>query len=621
MLNHRHPAQFERVAPRMFVPLLLLALGCGSSTAPEPPGYDARLQLSADCTEFAELMSWYEAAFQNKSSGYRANRMAEFQEHLTVPEHRQSERFLAAAEKIFALEKVNTMQFSPKIAEGIVLLARREGHPEAREWVEGFSTQAFLGKINVLSRLGSYAYRVPAREAPSAELIERVEPLIDELESFGQPFDDQTTREFVTYSLRGRFPRLLEHLRAGMPPKGEAFGPASNRTGAAEHPQVLWGAVRVFDGLFSKSGECQVEWAKFVPWLDVVRECTSGRAAAAELIALARHGVERDLEFVIERARTIPDSTHAAAMAWAEKATKSRYLPNVKLLLALKAGDTPDGRATIAQWVTDHVTEDGRDQGESLGGGVQKDPRLALARRLLGAIGGDGQAVVRSGLEPAASWPLELLAVETLGPTEPELVAKRLNAHLDGSGYQRFPAAGPRDRVLTAARQVLAKAPRNPEIDGFLLRLLSHPRSADRSAVVTLCRERLGERGLVDAVFQLMSTKSEYSQEEYAIFVETLGSVQGVEAHVLSNLERELDAKGRPEDILWILKVLALDLLDQHSSKAALPVLERMAGDTGSYRSLDMTRSTGSSEAKVARTETIRFADRVASLVRRLDGR
>ncbi|MEM7234161.1 MAG: hypothetical protein AAF517_18430, partial [Planctomycetota bacterium] len=517
--------------------VLGIVSGCGGSSRPD--SYAKRLTLDPSSSDFDALMAWYEQEIAAGNETVQRNLGLEFQEYLAMSSYRTAPRFVAAAKKIFALRKIDE-KITPQLVQGVVQLARHSGHPEAREWIDGYSTRYWSGAGPILTSIGYLANSVSPGEAPSSAQSEKVASLLDEFENFGVKLQDATTRTFVRHALRGRFPRLLEHLQVGMPPSGEVFGPAKDRKVSGEHSQMLEGALAVFDSFFDKKGEFiakkdrkPIGWKDYAPWLDVVRKHTSGRAAAAEGIAIARFGLDRDPSNVLTRFRSLPEPSLTALGSWVSEEGESKLRPEVKRLLEFSDLSTSEGRNGLAGWVTQFVTEDGKVLGDDplVGGDKGWSPktqrRYGTVVKLLEALGPDGKALARLGFEPDAAWLVQLLAVETFSASEPGVVARSLNARIDGAADPKKPIARAPDRVLTAARSRLGAAP-GEEVDGFFLRLLSLSRSSDRAGVIAKCKERLGDKGFVEAVYRYMSGKKRYSQSEYDVFLETLNGISGV---------------------------------------------------------------------------------------------
>ncbi|MEM9801311.1 MAG: hypothetical protein AAGA20_13370 [Planctomycetota bacterium] len=624
-----------RVQLWFHVTLLLPLLGCGDSSS-WPESYSRRLALDPASEEFDALMDVYEEKIFGGDEIVRRNLILEFQEFLESESVSRSERFLAAADAIFAVRKIEE-RITPRMAGNIAVLARREGHPAAREWIDGYRTDYRSGAGPLLARLGQLAARVPPTEDPGEELSRTAATLLDEFESFGVKLHDSTVRRFVEVAIRGRFPRMLEHLDVGMPASDQPFGAAAERTVEGQHPEHLGGTVALFDRFFDKEGNFLTErdrkpvgWAQYEPWLDVVRAHTTGRAAAAEGIALARFGIERDPVEVVQRLRSIPSDRLLALGYWSFESHEEEpaYLAGVKVLLELADLETQAGRSAMASWITDYVSSEGRQTGNDPLEGFEhlEDPvdakrleaRLTTAVQLVESLGEDGGALARSGLDESAAWPMQYVAVSRRSDDEPEAVARSLNARIDASLQPNAGAARPPDRVLKEARLRLRDQP-GAEVDEFFVRLLSMGRSADREGVVATCKERMGDQGLVDAVYRFMAGKSVYTAAEYSVFLETLSGLEDIEGSVLSNLEAMLDEDEDPAQILWILKVLSYDLLERHGTSRALPLLRRMGDDPTGYRSLVAETDPVTGLPQQTDSTQIAFAERVQALIDRLE--
>ena len=101
-------------------------------------------------------------------------------------------------------------------------------------------------------------------------------------------------------------------------------------------------------------------------------------------------------------------------------------------------------------------------------------------------------------------------------------------------------------------------------------------------------RQTLDASGFADALFGFLAIRERYLVSEVNVYRNALVSYHGVGPAIERNLAQLIaDARGIPEQVPWILKVIGIPALGETGGASACPLLERYAEDSGSYLQID----------------------------------
>ena len=174
------------------------------------------------------------------------------------------------------------------------------------------------------------------------------------------------------------------------------------------------------------------------------------------------------------------------------------------------------------------------------------------------------------------------------------------------------------DETLTATLKEFADDDYDPEITAVYLTLLASPYASVRDPALHYSQTYFDRDSFVEGLFGFMVRKAQFGLPELARYESAIRGFGGVEEPLVRNLDAAIDTAGNSENVYWALKVLSLDVLDEIGTAAALPVLERLARDTGAYTYQETKTNSTTGEVTVASEETIRFADRANALLDKL---
>lgn len=117
-----------------------------------------------------------------------------------------------------------------------------------------------------------------------------------------------------------------------------------------------------------------------------------------------------------------------------------------------------------------------------------------------------------------------------------------------------------------------------------LILALSIPERGFSEYASNTLRKTLSAREFADALFGFLAVRKSYLVIEVDAYRDALLSYEGVSPAIEANLAGMLAAaRGRPERVPWILKVIAISALGAVGGTSARPVLEQYADDGGSY--------------------------------------
>jgi hypothetical protein len=149
-----------------------------------------------------------------------------------------------------------------------------------------------------------------------------------------------------------------------------------------------------------------------------------------------------------------------------------------------------------------------------------------------------------------------------------------------------------------------------------LILALSIPEPGFSKYASKTLRETLAADEFADALFGFLAVRDRYLVAEVNIYRSALVSYDGVAPAIEANLIRLLTrARGRPESVPWILKLIGISALGEVGESSARPVLGRYASDTDSY--LEILSETDDPDEEPERAVKKRFDDLVRSA---LDG-
>ena len=132
-------------------------------------------------------------------------------------------------------------------------------------------------------------------------------------------------------------------------------------------------------------------------------------------------------------------------------------------------------------------------------------------------------------------------------------------------------------------------------------------------------RSTLDAGEFADALFGFLAVRERYLVSEVDVYRNALVSYEGSAPAIERNLERLLaKARGIPERVPWILKVIGVAALGEVGNASARPLLEQYARDTGSYLYIQ-TRAGRSRATEDA--ETRRFDELAAQALESIGSR
>jgi hypothetical protein len=157
-------------------------------------------------------------------------------------------------------------------------------------------------------------------------------------------------------------------------------------------------------------------------------------------------------------------------------------------------------------------------------------------------------------------------------------------------------------------------------IHPLILALSIPERGFSEYASATL-RKTLSAGEFADALFGFLAIRKAYLVIEVDAYRDALMSYEDVSPAIEKNLTRLLAAaRGRPEGVPWILKVIGLSALGTVGGSSARPVLGRYAGDSGSYLEVNSPSDDAEDEIPAGGVER-QFARLVQCALHHLDTR
>lgn len=122
-------------------------------------------------------------------------------------------------------------------------------------------------------------------------------------------------------------------------------------------------------------------------------------------------------------------------------------------------------------------------------------------------------------------------------------------------------------------------------VDFSLMRSLSSldERVARLSAL--LLRKRMKRARFIDTLFQFLARKASFEERELVIYESALvGYKSSASEDIARNLTTLLDsARGRPEAVFWVHKVLAFRALKRVGTRSAMAILQKYQRDSSTY--------------------------------------
>jgi hypothetical protein len=151
-----------------------------------------------------------------------------------------------------------------------------------------------------------------------------------------------------------------------------------------------------------------------------------------------------------------------------------------------------------------------------------------------------------------------------------------------------------------------------------LILALSIPEPGFSKYASDTLRETLDADEFADALFGFLAVRDRYLVTEVDIYRSALVSYDGVAPAIEANLTRLLTtARGRPESVPWILKLIGISALGEVGESGARAVLGRYASDRATY--LEILTESDDPEEEPERAVTKRFDDLVRSALDRIE--
>jgi hypothetical protein len=151
-----------------------------------------------------------------------------------------------------------------------------------------------------------------------------------------------------------------------------------------------------------------------------------------------------------------------------------------------------------------------------------------------------------------------------------------------------------------------------------LILALSIPEPGFSKYASDTLRETLDADEFADALFGFLAVRDRYLVTEVDIYRSALVSYDGVAPAIEANLTRLLTtARGRPESVPWILKLIGISALGEVGESGARAVLGRYASDRDTY--LEILTESDDPEEEPERAVTKRFDDLVRSALDRIE--
>lgn len=632
------------------VPVLL---GCGGISLDETL-IDERLALDPNSSEFAQIMEAYPAHIAERGDPDY------FFWHFGKSAHRNSESLKNAASQI--IPALDTRLASEDFA-GVLLLIREDGYTNARNWFDNYESnpaivERLAGVISDASKMAPKSQFNESREqagGDSTAFADRLrEYAFAELIELEMPLTEPARSTLVYAGFNSRTPSVLAHLQSGLPASGTPLTPPSERQLYDPDPDMM-------EAFVHQAGVIK-DWDSLESLEQFVRENVP-QASAAWPLAIARYfdaqleppeAFEHFAQFFQNDSEAV-----AVSVAWLEDDSDVRYRGTWDALMSYANPQNDPERERLMAWLADNSARAISDDSSVIPSGgktlkdVERREMLGKLKAILDKIAPETEADLQrivADVQPRKELDrlaLEYLVIDHLSRHQPARAAKAINARLTTGGVEfdgpihmaakhvleapetekRIQERGEEfewrgtfilEETLIAALDQLSEGDYDSDIAAVYLTLLASPFDSLRDPALHYSQTYFDRDSFVSGLFGFMVRKAQFGLAELARYESAIRGFGGVEEPLVRNLNVAIDTAGNPEEVYWALKVLSLDVLDEIGTAAAVPVLERLARDTGAYTYQETKTNPTTGEVTVASEETIRFADRANAILEKV---
>lgn len=148
------------------------------------------------------------------------------------------------------------------------------------------------------------------------------------------------------------------------------------------------------------------------------------------------------------------------------------------------------------------------------------------------------------------------------------------------------------------------------------LAALSIPQMIDE---VSADLAKLPAETLVPNLFARLAQRESFTPAEVGAYERVLSGCKNSAAATAKALDEALTRAGRPEEVYWLTKLLALEHLAKVGGPGQRDIVAKFAGDTSGYERVSLTIDRKSGETKSRRPTVYSFADLVQETLRELD--